>query len=290
MNIEEIKAKLKAAQNGKPTKAIWKPKSKHTVRLLPLPGEADITEVILWHYGVDDGRKMYCPATTGEQCSFCDLAQSLRGWRDADGNEKTEADRARDWEAFKKIQSATKYYAPIVVRKDTEDEYEGPFWWEMTPKVRERLLTICADDDWNAQHKEDGGSRILTSLTQGLDLTVVLKKAGQDGNSTSYDLTEVTERKVFSTFFKSKGAKAAKEVLESIPDLKGAVQVVTSQQVEKVFASWEAGLSDGGNKAESSGTEHGNPNAEKTLSGGKSVQEVLDKLDSLIPKEQPKQA
>lgn len=292
MNIEEIRAKLKAAQGGKPAKLIWKPKGKHTVRLLALPGEADITETVLWHYGVDDGRKMYCPQTVGEDCPFCDLAQSLRGFRDANGNEKSQADKERDWQAFRKIQAATKYYAPIIIRKeDAEDEFEGPLWWEMTPKTRERLLTICADDDWNDQHKDSGGSRILTSLTQGLDLTVQLKKAGQDGNSTSYDLTEVTERKVFSAFFKKKGKKAAEEVLGNVPALSDAFKAVTSVEAEKIFAKWEASLTDEDTKVDdNAGVEHGSNNAEGPLKGDKNVDDVLARLDSLIEERQTTKA
>lgn len=291
MDINAIREKLKAAQGVKPARLIWKPKGTHTVRLIALPGEADITETVLWHYGVDEGRKMYCPQTTGDQCEFCDLAQSLRSWRDANGNEKSEADRKRDWDAFRNLQAATKYYAPVVVRKSAEnpDEVEGPFWWEMTPKVREQLLTICADDDYNAESKDGGGSRILTSLTEGHDLTVTLKKANTEGNKTSYDVTEVKERKRGTPFFKEKGKKAAEELIASLPDLKGGLQVVNSAQVQKIFVNWEASLAN--KPAEGAddnvGKEHGGANAEQTLTGGKSVEDVLKKLDSLIPQDQP---
>lgn len=279
MNIEEIRKKLAAAQGNKPTKLIWKPKGEHTVRLLALPGEADITETVQWHYGVDEGRKMYCPQTTGDACPFCDLAQSLRGWRDANGNEKSEADRKRDWDAFRKIQAAVKYYAPCIVRKSggEPDDIEGAFWWEMTPKVREKLLTVCADDDYNADSKDGGGSRVLTSPTGGLDLIVKLKKAGTDGNKTSYDVTEVTERKRGTPIFKDKGKR-----VPELADLKSGLQVVTTAEAEKIFATWEASLGSEQTTDDSAGTEHGSANGEQTLAGGKSVDEVINKLDSLL--------
>jgi hypothetical protein len=286
MNIEDIRKKLAAAQGNKPTRLIWKPKGEHTVRLMALPGEADITETVQWHYGVDEGRKMYCPQTTGDACPFCDLAQSLRGWRDAAGNEKSEADRKRDWDAFRKLQAAIKYYAPVIVRKagGEPDDIEGAFWWEMTPKVREKLLTVCADDDYNADSKDGGGSRVLTSPTNGLDLIVKLKKAGTDGNKTAYDMTEVTERKRGTTMFKDKSRKAPELAV-----LQGALEIVSTAQAEKIFASWEASLgSEPAATDDNAGTEHGSANGEKALSGKASVEDVISKLDSLIGEQQPK--
>lgn len=288
MNLEEIRAKLREAQGGKAKRVIWKPKAKHIVRLLPLPGEADITETILWHYGVDNGRKIFCPQTDGEDCAFCDLAQSLRSFRDVNGNEKSEAEKKSDWKAFQKIQAGTKYYAPIIVRKegkDQTDEYEGPFWWEMSPKVREKLLTICANEDWNDAHEDGGGSRILTSPTQGLDLVVKLLKAGEAGNTTSFDATEVDERKKFTPLFKHKGEKAVTDLLESLPSLREGIKVATSVDVEKVFSTWEASLS----SEESTGDgkdnlEHGSNNAEPALDGKKDVNEILAKIDLMLPK------
>ncbi len=294
MDINEIRAKLKGLEGGRPQKLIWKPKDEHTVRLLPLPGEADITEAVNWHYGVDEGRKLYCPSTVGDACAFCDLGQVLRSWKDDKGRDKQEADRKRDWDWFKKIQAANKHYAPIIVRKagGHVDDFEGPFWWEMSPKTRERLLTIASNDDYNEEHADGGGSRILTSLTHGLDLIVTLKKAGQTGNQTTFDLTEVDERRKCSPRFKERGKKAAEEVLKGMPPLSEAIKTATTADAEKAFRSYEASLSgDAPPPDASSGVEHGpaTNSSENALSGGKSVEEILKKLDSLIPQKQQQQ-
>ena len=291
MNIEDIRRKLKEAQGTKPQKLIWKPKGEHTVRMLALPGEDDITRTANWHYSVDDGRKMYCPSTDGDACPFCDVAQALRSWRDSDGNDKPEAQRKADFEAFKKIQSATKYYAPIIVRKtgDDVDAYEGPLWWEMTAKTREKLLEICLNEDYNEDHVDGGGSRILTSTKKGLDLIVTLKKANTEGNKTSYDLTQVDERRKFSPLFKNKGEKDVKELLEGVPALTDAFKVVTTAEAEKIFANWEAQLTKEGAAQvdDKAGLERGsNGNAEGPLKGEKSVEDILAKLDSMLPQDQ----
>lgn len=283
MNLEAIRAKLKGLEEGKPKSKKWKPKDQHSVRCLPLPGEEDIAFVVKWHYGVDAGRPMACPSTWGDECAFCDLAKALKSWRDpVTGKDKSEDVRKKDWEFFKKVDAAIKYYIPVVVRKDGTTDVDGPFLWELTPKTYQTVLKICANDDWNDDHPEGGGLRVLTSLVHGLDLVVTLKKKGEKGNQTNFDITDVEERKKFSAVFKGDEAKA-KALLERIPSISDITKVVTAEDAEKVFNAWKCSMSgDSSGSSDDAGTEYSGNNAEEVGTGTGSVDETVRKLESLI--------
>lgn len=279
MDIEALRAKIKGIEEGKPKSRKWKPKDKHNVRLLPLESADDLATVIKWHYGVDNGRQMYCPSTHGDACPFCELAAGLKSWRTADGKEKSEADRKRDWEWFKKLDAATKHYAPMVERKE-DGELLGPFLWEMTPKTYSALLKICVNDDWNEDHPEGGSLKVLTSLEHGLDLVVELKKAGEKGNTTNFDLTSVEERKKFSPLVKGDKA-AAKALVGKIPSIGDIGKPITTEEAEKVFAAWKAGLDKEPAKGDGEGAEY-TANAETVAKGGGDVDDAVSKLEKLL--------
>jgi hypothetical protein len=283
MNLEEIRAKLKGMEAGRPRNNKWKPKDEHTVRLLPLPGDEDIAVVIKWHYGVDNGRQMACPTTWGDDCSFCAFAEFLKSWKDDKGKDKPELTRKRDWDLFKKLQAADKHYSPCVVRKKDSLDVEGPFLWEMTPKTYGAVLKICANDDWNEEQGEGGGLKVLTSLTRGLDLVVTLKKKGEKGNTTSFDLTEVEERKKFSPIFKGDDAKA-RALLEKIPPIDSIAKRVTTEEADKVFRTWQASANGeaGEGLDNSDGEERSSNSAERAASGGADVDETVRRLEALI--------
>ncbi len=286
LDIAAIKAKLKGMEEGKPKSRKWKPKDEHTVRLLPLPGaqaEEDLAFIIKWHYGVDNGRQMYCPATDGNECPFCDLAQFLRSWKDEKGKDKSEAVRKRDWEWFKKVDAAVKHYAPVVVRKKDSTDLEGPFLWEMTPKTYTSVFKVCADDDYNDGHPENGGLKVLTSLTHGLDLNVSLKKKGEKGNQTTYDLTTVEERKKFTPLIKGDLA-ACKDLLTKIPTAGEIGTPITTEQAQKVFAAWQGSLDSSPADTADSGVEHGTNSGESAASGDKSVEDTVAALEKLLAK------
>lgn len=287
-NLEELKRKLAAMESGKPKRAKWKPTGLgHQVRCLPTKDEEDLAYIVKWHYGVDNGRQMYCPSTHGDQCDFCDFAQYLKRWKDDDGNDKSEAKRKMDFEWFKKIDAATKHYVPIVLRKADSTDLDGPFLWEMTPKTYQACFKILTDDDYNEDHPDGGGLRVLTSLKSGLDLTVSLKKAGQNGNTTSFDLTEVEERKKPSAVIKG-DEKAAQDLLKKVPDISEIAKPISSAEATLIFKAYKAALEDAPADT-SSGVEHGGSSkpstnsAEVLASGGDSVDDVVAKLTKLIP-------
>lgn len=279
-SLAELKAKLKGLEEGKPKSKKWKPKDEHIVRGLPLEGEEDLAFIVKWHYGVDNGRQMACPTTWGDECPFCDLAAYLKSWKDEKGRDKSESVRKRDWELFKKVDAAVKHYMPIIER-DKEDKLLGPFLWEMTPKTYTAVFKICCNDDWNEDHPEGGGLKVLTSLEHALDLKVTLKKKGEKGNTTTFDLTEVEERKKFSAVIKN-DLKAAKELLARIPTMDDIAKPVTTEEAEKVFKSWQGSMDDTPADTADGGVEHGSNSGETVAKGGANVDETVKKLEALM--------
>lgn len=285
MNLEAIKAKLKVLADGKSKNKRWKPKTQHTVRILPLPGEEDLAYVVKLHYGVDGKGAMYCPGSTGEDCPFCELAEFLKGFKDENGNQKSKADKERDWEYFKRIDASTKHYAPIVERKKDSAEVEGPFLWEMSPKTYTALFKVCADDERNDEHEDGGGLRVLTSLKYGVDVTVTLNKAGTNGNNTSYDLTDV-DVKIKKTPVIKNDEKATQELLTRIPTLEDCgVKVISTQEAQKIFDKWEGLMDKSVPEGGGTGVEYNkSANAETVASGGSDVDSAVAKLQALLAK------
>lgn len=284
-NLDAIRQKLKELGEGKGKGGFkrWKPKDEHNIRILPLGNGEEISFQIKWHYGVDAGRPMACPSTWGDECVFCDFARALKSFKDENGRDKPKAKKDADWEFFKKIDAAIKHYIPMVERK-TDGGIDGPFLWELTPKTLQAVIKICVDDDYNAEHKGGGGYNILTSVTEGLDLQVSLKKKGEKGNATSYDLTEVKERKRFSPLFKDTdgGAKRADEIVSKIPGESEIAKPVTSAEAEKVFSKYKGALAgDVPASGGDAGVEYGDHGAEVPATGGLAVDDVVSKLERL---------
>lgn len=278
-NLEAIRAKLKGLEEGKPKSKRWKPTDEHTVRALPLPGEEDISFVVKWHYGVNGGRQMACPSTWGDDCAFCDLARKLKSWKDEKGRDKPEHVRKMDWEFFKKIDAAIKHYIPVAIRKKGSDELEGPFLWELTPKTYQAVLKICVNDDRNADHPDGGGYRVLTSLMHGVDLIVTLKKKGEKGNTTSFDLTEVEPRLKATPLVKGDLA-AAQAVVAKIPTQGEIAKPVSTEEAQRVFDSWKGSMGDTPTSNEA-GVEYSSHSAERPAQGGADVDSVVAKLEKL---------
>lgn len=293
LDINALRAKLKGMEEGKPKSKKWKPKDEHIVRCLPIPGEDDLGMVLKWHYEMADGRQMYCPTTHGESCPFCDFAQTLRGWKDEDGNDKTDAARKADWEWFKKLDAAVKHYIPIIVRKEKDGEYEGPYLWELTPKTYTSVFKVVCDDERNDGHPDKGGLRILTSLEHGVDIKVELKKKGQKGNTTNYDLTEATARTKMTPVLKGVDKAAIKKMMDAIPSLADIGSPISTAEAMVHFKKWEstfdkdavttdAGIEVGGEKAAAN-------SSEEVATGGLKTDDVISKLEALMAKKPAKE-
>lgn len=285
-SIEEIRNKLKELEGNRPKKITWKPDDEHVVRCLPVNNGEDLGHEVGFHYGVDDGKMVYCPATTGEQCDFCDLAAYLYAWKDESGVDKPKDVKARDFEWYKKIQRAVKYYVPIIVRTADPDKNDGPFFWTMSQRTYKTLVEICVNEETNGilQDKtgiKDGGYRCLSNPDWAFDVSVSLKKAGEKGNGTKYDLTDVKERKRLSELLPDK--TAAKKLLSNLPSFTDAVRMQTSAEISKIFAKFKAGFNQDVPPADEPGSEYPTNSAEK-LTGKGTVDDVEAKLRALVDK------
>lgn len=282
-SVEEIKAKLKALSKGGGGGKIWKPKDNHSVRILPLVGDEyptnELAVSVFWHYGVDAGKKMYCPKNTGDSCSFCDFAESLYSYNDENGKKKSKEQKDEDFQIYKKVNAAEKFYVPIVVRKEKSTEVEGPVWWEMTQKTFQTLLEITINDDWNEDHPDGGGYKILTSLRAGLDLEVSLLPKNSPENKTNFDLTKVQERKKFTELVKGDLA-AAERIVESIPSLREIIRPITGKAAADIFDKFA--LSQGEDSKPESEVDY---NGEKVSEGGNSVDDTVSRLEQMIKKQ-----
>jgi hypothetical protein len=290
MNLAEIKEKLKKLADGKPKQRKWKPKDSHVVRLLPLNSDPklceDLVHTVFLHYNVNDGKAMYCPKNLDQDCPFCELADQLWSFKDEHGNQKTPEQKEIDKKLKKEVEQAVKHYAPIIVRKDGKDGgFEGPYFWEMTPKTYQALLAICVDPDWNEQHEEGGGLDILTSFESALDLTVSLLKKGEGSNKTNFDLTEVKEKKKFTKIGLSNDD--LKSIMEKVPSVSDIIESVDEDGARKIFASWSSSLSSDEEGDQNEGKQYSSDkrreaNAEKPLEGGSTVDETVDKLERML--------
>lgn len=280
LDLNALKAKLKTLEEGKPKSKKWKPKDEHIVRCLELGDGDDLAFIVKWHYGVDGGRQMACPSTWGDECPFCELAAYLKSWKDEKGKDKSEKQRKLDWEWFKKVDAAVKHYVPMVERRKDSTDLLGPFLWEMTPKTYTALFKIACDDERNAEHEHGGGLKILTSLEGGTDITVSLKKKGEKGNTTTFDLTEVAPKLRTSPLIKGDLA-AAKALLARIPTMDDITKPVSTEEAERVFAAWKGAMDDSPADTDG-GVEHGNGNGESVKKGGATVDETVAKLEQML--------
>jgi hypothetical protein len=286
MSIEDLRKKLTNLNNrGRDTnKAIWKPKDKHTVRVLPIAGQEEPWRTVFFHYL--NGKAVYCPQTEGAHCDICVAAEGLRGWNDADGNEKSEHRRKADWEIFKQIQAGQKAYFPIVEKvkgEDKKEKIEGPFWWGVSEASLKKIVEICLNEELNELQMGNGGSGgtdILTSVSHGVNLTVDFKKPNNKdnkGNLKSFPLTDIDKGMTIGPISRDK--EEVRKLLESIPAFEQAVTRLSSAEVSKIWSEYLATPKDD-DKAEGGDVERGpdENNAEKPAEGKEKVEDAVAKL------------
>lgn len=292
MSLESIKKKLAELEGTRSKKSIWKPEDEHVVRCIPLPGGEELGYEVGFHYGVDDGKQCYCPASQGEKCDFCDFAGYLYAWVDENGVQKPKAQKAKDFDWFKKISRTIKYYVPVVVRTNDPDKVEGPMLWQMSQRTYKSLVEVCVDEESNAMLEEktgikDGGYRVLTNPDWAFDVAVSRKKAGEKGNATKYDLVDVKPRKRLSELLSNPAA--VKKLRDAVPTLNDAVRVQSSEEVSKIFAKFRASFDSDAPANIDSGSEYPTNSAEK-LEGTAQVDDVEARLKALVEKKRKQQA
>ncbi len=189
------------------------------------------------------------------------------------------------------MDASVKHYIPVIVRKEKDGEYEGPFLWELTPKTYTSVFKVVCDDERNDGHPDQGGLRILTSLEHGVDLKVELKKSGQKGNTTSYDLTEATARTKMTPVLKGVDKATIKKMLDAIPTIADIGSPVSTAEANVYFKKWQStvmkddgtldsGIEVGGEKAERAAAN----SAEEVAVGGLKTDDVVAKLEALMAK------
>lgn len=282
-SIDEIRKKLTELEGTRPKKTIWKPEDEHVVRCLPVMNGEELGHEVGFHYGVDDGKQCYCPASQGEQCDFCDFAAYLYAWKDENGVDKPKAEKQRDFDWYKKISRAVKYYVPVIVRTADPDKYEGPFFWQMSQRTYKSLVEICVNEETNMMVEDktkvkDAGYRCLSGTEWAFDVAVSRKKAGEKGNGTKYDLVDVKERKRLSPLLEDKAM--AKKLLGSIPSFNEAIRTQSSEEIARIFAKFKSSFNKDAAPIDG-GTEYPTNSAEK-LDGTGTVDDVEAKLRALV--------
>jgi len=277
MNLQQIRDKLAVLKNKTQKKNdLWKPTDEHTVRCLPYPhGDEPFIE-LGFHYELGAVKSLLCPKFNfGDDCAICDLADSLRSWNDADGNEKPQAVRQADFELFRNIHVKERYFVPVL---DRADESLTPKFWSFSPTIYKALLEICVDEENNTITGTEGAG-VLTNPKSAFDLSINLqKKKNEDGkgNNKPWPITEVKEKKRPSKLLKSDSD--VEELLAKIPDIYTVYTKVSSNEAKKIFTSF---VNSGVKRdviVKDSGTEYSANTAEKPVEGGQSIDEAFDNL------------
>lgn len=231
-NLQAIRDRLNKLNRpgGEKKNDVWKPKDSHEVRLLMYPGAEDPFLNVFFHFDIGD-EPLYCPKSNkNEDCDVCDFCDQLKSFKDPQGNQKPKNVKDGDWELFKKIQPKCNIYVPMVERGH---ETEGAKFWRISQTLAGQLIDICAEGDRNEGREDGGGLAILFSNTDGYDLTVTVKKPGEDGNNKQYALTEAKAK--IKTSALSKDKKVVKEIMDSIKKIEDVYPAKSSAEVSKIF-------------------------------------------------------
>lgn len=282
MSIADIKARLAAAANKtKKEKDIWKPSDEHDIRALPhsfSKGEDPFVE-LHFHYEIGNEPPILCPKHNfGDDCDICDFCEQLRAWRDADGEEKKEADRKADWEMFKKISAKNCWAFPMVERdKVNEGKYSG--WCRLNMTNYNVLLGICVDEENNkevAESGNQGGTGVLFDPDCAYDLHVSFKKKGEKGNTKTFNLVEFKEKKKPSALHKDK--KVVEKILASIKPIYEVYPKRTSEEVSKIFKKFVGSAAE--EAKPEGGTEKYPTNSKESAKdvGKRSIDEAFDEM------------
>jgi hypothetical protein len=243
-SFAEIRAQL-ANLNKRTSKNtdIWKPKDEHDVRCLRNPHSDDPLEQITFHYNVGDAREVLCPQQFGDECVICDFAETLKGWKDAEGNDKPEAERKAQWEIFKKIQAVTKVYVPMVERLEGGAITE-PAWWGLTSNQSQMALKVCGDKERLAAcgvdpNDDEHALDALFSPKKAFDLHVSFKKPGEKQNSKTFTVVEIEPKYSPSPLTGNAGKDA--ELVKKIKPIREVFPKVPTSEVELALKKFIGG-------------------------------------------------
>ncbi len=216
INIEAMRAKLNASQNGKRNNTNngfkWRPsEGDQAIRILPTE-DGDPFKEFHFHYNVGKNPGILCPKKNhGEDCPICEFASSL--WRDGVQND----DNTLKQEA-KKLFVRKRYFSPILVRGQ---ETDGVKIWSYGKTAYETLLGYVLDPD-------DGD---VTDPETGTDIVLNYNVPGTPG---SFPKTTLKPRRRPSPLC-DEGVADCAELLDSIPEVETLFERKTTAQVQAML-------------------------------------------------------
>jgi hypothetical protein len=216
INIEAMRAKLNASQNGKNANSTpsfrWRPsEGDQAIRILPT-SDGDTFKEFHFHYNVGKNPGILCPKKNhGEDCPICEFASSL--WRDGVQND----DNTLKQEA-KKLFVRKRYYSPIIVRGK---ESEGVKIWSYGKTAYETLLGYVLDPDYGD----------ITDPESGTDIVLNYNVPGTPG---SFPKTTLKPRRRPSVLCDDDVANC-EELLDSIPEIESLFDRKSTSDVQAML-------------------------------------------------------
>tara|TARA_B100000963_G_C22626549_1_gene672656 strand:+ start:1029 stop:1802 length:774 start_codon:yes stop_codon:yes gene_type:complete len=216
INIEAMRAKLNASQNGNKAKSNtgfrWRPsEGDQSIRILPT-ADGDPFKEFHFHYNVGKNPGILCPKKNyGEDCPICDFASKL--WRDGVQND----DNTLKQEA-KKLFVRKRYYSPIIVRGE---EADGVKIWSYGKTAYETLLGYVLDPDYGD----------ITDPETGTDVVLNYNIPGTPG---SFPKTTLKPRRRPSVLCDEAVADCA-ELLDSIPEIESLFDRKSTSDVQAIL-------------------------------------------------------
>ena len=282
MDINDIKARMNNLNSygAKKPRDLFKAKTEHDVRCVP-QGDVDGEQFkeLFFHYEVTQGG-ILCPKMNfDEDCDICDLAEMLKSWKDADGNDKPEINRKQDFELFKKIQAKASIFTTIIERGK---EAEGAKWWRVTPTQVNDICAICSDGDrlsdiGLAKDDTKHAIKVVFGIDKAYDLHLKMLPKGTEENKKSFDMVKITGR-IKSTPLAASPAEA-KKIIDSIKPLSEVYPKISSDEVSKLLKKFignsmgEAKTGGGGEYGKKPADTHSKEDSK--MSGSRPLEEAL---------------
>jgi hypothetical protein len=216
INIEAMRAKLNASQNGNKAKSNtgfrWRPsEGDQSIRILPT-ADGDPFKEFHFHYNVGKNPGILCPKKNhGEDCPICEFASKL--WRDGVQND----DNTLKQEA-KKLFVRKRYYSPIIIRGE---ESEGVKIWSYGKTAYETLLGYVLDPDYGD----------ITDPETGTDVVLNYNVPGTPG---SFPKTTLKPRRRPSVLCDEEVADCS-ELLDSIPEIESLFDRKSTSDVQALL-------------------------------------------------------
>ena len=248
LNLEAMRAKLNASQNGGKTtgksSTMWKPKAgDQQIRILPT-ADGDPFREFHFHYNVGKNPGIYCnKRNDGGECAICDFASKL--WR-----EGVENDDSTLKNEAKKLFARKRYYSPVLVRGA---ESEGVKIWAYGKTAYETLLGYVLDPDYGD----------ITDPQTGTDIKLTYTLASGPG---AFPKTTLQPRRRPSVLCDDAIADC-QELLDSVPVIDNLFDRKTSEQVQELL--------DGYLSSDSSAEASSNESQRYTKQTGESVDQAF---------------